>query len=86
MGQSAVLDLTRHTDLLAAVAGRAPSLHNAQPWRLRIQRDRVELVADRTRDVPVADPCGRQRHLSLGAGSGKAWPETDARSAGQVGE
>lgn len=67
MGQSVVLDLTRQADVLAAVTGQAPSLHNAQPWRLRIRHDRVELLADRTRDVPVADPSGRQRHLGLGA-------------------
>ena len=67
MPGSTVPDLTRHATALATVMSRAPSLHNAQPWRLRVTTDTVELHADRGRHLPVADPDGRQLHLGLGA-------------------
>jgi nitroreductase len=67
MTDSAVLDLIRHADTLAGATGQAPSLHNAQPWQLRVLPDEVELYADRSRHLPVADPDGRQLHLGLGA-------------------
>jgi nitroreductase len=67
MTESTVVDLTRYAEKLAATAGKAPSLHNAQPWRLRISADRVDLYADRSRHLPVADPQYRQMHLGLGA-------------------
>jgi nitroreductase len=53
--------------LLAAIAGRAPSLHNAQPWRLLVAGRTVDLRVDPARHLPVADPCRRQQHLGLGA-------------------
>lgn len=53
------------------LACRAPSVHNTQPWRWRVDEDgdvaRVELHADRTRQLPVADPDGRSLLLSCGA-------------------
>ena len=52
---------------LAAAAGRAPSLHNAQPWAFRVGRDSVEVYFDDRRMVPVADPVGRQAYLGVGA-------------------
>lgn len=55
--------------LRAAVryAVRAPSTHNSQPWLFRIHRDSLELVADRTRGLPVVDPDDRQLVISCGA-------------------
>jgi|SRR6266496_652144 nitroreductase len=67
MTESTVLDLVGHAETLAAAVGQAPSLHNAQPWLLRVLPDQVELYADRDRRLPVADPNGRQMHLGLGA-------------------
>lgn len=49
------------------LACRAPSVHNTQPWAWRIDGDRVELWADRTRQLDVADPDGRNLVLSCGA-------------------
>jgi hypothetical protein len=60
-------DLTRQAAALAALTGTAPSLHNAQPWRLRVSPSQVELLADHSRDVAVVDPAGRQLHLGVGA-------------------
>ena len=53
---------------LAAVASRAPSVHNTQPWRYNYtEAGAVELHADFTRQLPVTDPTGRELHISCGA-------------------
>jgi hypothetical protein len=50
------------------LACRAPSVHNTQPWRWRVVEDAViELYADRARQLPIADPSGRDLALSCGA-------------------
>jgi nitroreductase len=51
---------------LIATAARAPSVHNSQPWRFRVDEDTVELWADparKTRD----DAIGREMLISCGA-------------------
>jgi nitroreductase len=48
-------------------AGRAPSIHNSQPWRFRVGQNRVDLYADRSRWLPVTDADGRDLLLSCGA-------------------
>lgn len=60
-------DLRPRAEALAAVAGAAPSLHNAQPWRFRVGHDHVDVLLDRSRLLPVVDPRTRQAHLGLGA-------------------
>ena len=44
----------------------APSVHNTQPWRFDLRGDELDIVADRTRQLPVLDPTGRQLTISLG--------------------
>jgi nitroreductase len=46
---------------------RAPSSHNSQPWRFHVTEDALELRADRTRSLPVADPQDRELIISCGA-------------------
>ena len=46
---------------------RAPSVHNVQPARWRIDDEGVTLLHDRTRCLPAADPTGRDVEASLGA-------------------
>jgi len=62
---------TRFTraDLQAAVqaAVRAPSLHNTQPWRFRLRDGGVDVRADPTRQLPVADPTGWGVRIACGA-------------------
>ena len=53
-------------DLLQA-AGRAPSLHNSQPWRFRLSANLVELHADPARRLPVIDPDDRELRIACGA-------------------
>jgi hypothetical protein len=45
----------------------APSTYNTQPWRFRVSCDGVEIFADYTRRMPVADPGGREMLMSIGA-------------------
>lgn len=49
------------------LACRAPSVHNTQPWRWRIDGPRIELRADRTRQLAISDPDGRNLTISCGA-------------------
>ncbi|BCJ75825.1 NAD(P)H nitroreductase [Catellatospora sp. IY07-71] len=51
----------------AEVGGRAPSVHNTQPWRWYTSRTGLELRADRSRQLPAADPDGRLLTISCGA-------------------
>lgn len=45
----------------------APSAHGSQPWTLLLHRDRIEVHADRSRQLPTLDPDGRELVQSLGA-------------------
>ncbi|GAB3309813.1 nitroreductase family protein [Geodermatophilus aquaeductus] len=51
----------------ADAAVRAPSVHNTQPWRIVLHPDRMDLFADRTRQLTVLDPVGRALAQSVGA-------------------
>ncbi len=44
----------------------APSSHNTQPWLFRLKESSVELLADRTRALPVNDPDDRELTVSCG--------------------
>ncbi|WP_242605679.1 nitroreductase family protein [Frankia sp. Cppng1_Ct_nod] len=52
---------------IVATAGLAPSIHNTQPWRWRATDHGLDLLADTSRQLGVADPDGRQLLLSCGA-------------------
>ena len=45
---------------------RAPSVHNTQPWRWRLDGDVIDLFADIGRQLPVTDPDGRDLTISCG--------------------
>jgi Nitroreductase family len=45
----------------------APSSHNTQPWRFRVDGGAVRLYADRARSLPVVDPRDRALTISCGA-------------------
>lgn len=51
----------------ATAAGAAPSIHNTQPWRWRVTQDRLELYAERDRQLTATDPDGRMMITSCGA-------------------
>ena len=57
-------------DMIRALLERAmlaPSSHNTQPWLFRIGEGVVDLLADRTRALPVNDPDDRELLVSCGA-------------------
>jgi len=58
---------TEQVSTLLTAAGQAPSLHNSQPWRFRLRPHSIELHADLDRQLPVADPDGRELRLACGA-------------------
>ena len=45
----------------------APSGHDTQPWLFRLNDDKVEMYADRTRGLAVVDPEDRALVISCGA-------------------
>ena len=63
---SAVLT-AEQVEHLVLLATRAPSVHNSQPWRVVVAEAGLEVCADRTRQLSVIDPLGRQLLLSCGA-------------------
>lgn len=50
-----------------ALASRAPSVHNTQPWRWLVGDESLHLYADPSRQLPNTDPDGRDWILSCGA-------------------
>jgi len=58
--------LAARAGYLIEVAGRAPSLHNTQPWRFTVDGEAIELYADASRQLQV-DPDGREMVISCGA-------------------
>jgi nitroreductase len=66
--QSDVPAIDRGTiEAIVIAASRAPSLHNTQPWQWRLQGDVLDLRADRSRQLHVADPDGHSLLISCGA-------------------
>jgi nitroreductase len=51
----------------ATAAGRAPSIHNTQPWRWLLREDAADLYAERSRQLEAADPDSRLLVISCGA-------------------
>lgn len=52
---------------MVAMAGRAPSVHNTQPWWFRACGNVVELYADENRQLRQIDPVRREMLISCGA-------------------
>ncbi len=50
-----------------SLASRAPSVHNTQPWRWRVDAASLHLYSDTSRQLPNTDPDGRDLMLSCGA-------------------
>jgi hypothetical protein len=58
------------TEIAQFVTGSAiwaPSVHNTQPWRFTVHGTEIALHADYRRQLPVADPGGREMLISCGS-------------------
>ena len=60
-------DARAQKEFLVRYAVLAPSGHNTQPWTFRITDEGIEVYADYTRRLPVADPSDRELLISIGA-------------------
>lgn len=45
----------------------APSSHNTQPWKFRVNENSIKLYADFSRQLKYSDPTGRMLYIALGA-------------------
>lgn len=52
---------------LIVTAGRAPSLHNSQPWQFRLDGAALEMRVDPQRALRISDPTARELVISCGA-------------------
>jgi nitroreductase len=62
-----VQDVTQALLAAAEAGGRAPSIHNTQPWRWVVRGANLELHAERTRQLSQLDPEAHLLLLSCGA-------------------
>ncbi len=53
-------------DRIVLAATMAPSSHNTQPWRFRVDSRGIDLLGDTKRTMGNADPRLRELHVSLG--------------------
>lgn len=51
---------------LVRAAVLAANAHNAQPWRFRVSKDRVDVFSDPSRSIGAMDSLGREMQISLG--------------------
>src|SRR3712207_3981119 len=81
-------DVTRALAGAVTVAGRAPSIHNTQPWRFVVDGDRLDLHPERSRQLREVDPeghmmlvsCGAARQHALVALAAEGWQTEVART------
>jgi hypothetical protein len=60
-------DAAQQLEFLLRYAVLAPSGHNTQPWAFRVVDQGIEVYADYSRRLPVADPRDRELTISIGA-------------------
>ncbi len=65
---------------LIRYATLAPNGHNTQPWRFRVEDDRITILPDLARRTPVVDPDDHHVFVSLGAAAENLSLASAARS------
>jgi hypothetical protein len=63
---STAVEAASEIQTLVQAAALAPSSHNTQPWLFRLNGCVVDVLADRTRALPVNDPDDRELTISCG--------------------
>jgi len=51
---------------LTKYAIKAPSVHNSQPWKFKLEKNSITIYPDYERILPVADPENHELFISLG--------------------
>jgi hypothetical protein len=73
-------DVPRSAVAIVHSAVLAANAHDTQPWKFRIDADRIDVYADTDRHLGAMDPFRREMHLSLGCAL-----ENAALMAGAIG-
>jgi hypothetical protein len=58
--------LSQSINDILSIARLAPSVHNTQPWRVRVEPNELRIMLARERALNHGDPTGREIYLSLG--------------------
>ncbi|GAA4460455.1 nitroreductase family protein [Nibrella saemangeumensis] len=58
--------MEKHLQLIIENAIKAPSGHNTQPWKFKVDEDHITIRPDFTRSLPVTDPDNHELFISLG--------------------
>lgn len=58
--------LSQSINDILSIARLAPSVHNTQPWRVKVETDGLRIMLARERALNHGDPTGREIYLSLG--------------------
>ncbi|MCA0454248.1 MAG: hypothetical protein LCI00_09770 [Chloroflexi bacterium] len=58
--------LSEKLKFLVGYAVLAPSIHNSQPWKFAVRESEIRVLADRTRQLNVADTDARELYVSVG--------------------
>lgn len=56
---------SRITDIIQ-IARLAPSVHNSQPWKIKLHDNHIQILVDEKHKLHEGDPTGRQTFISLG--------------------
>lgn len=59
-------EVSEQIRFLLAAAVRAPSTHNSQPWRFKIESDRLFVYRDTSIKLPQSDAVNRYSYISIG--------------------
>lgn len=59
-------EISKQIRFLLTVAVRAPSTHNCQPWRFKIENDRLFVYRDTNILLPQSDSTHRYAYISIG--------------------
>jgi hypothetical protein len=58
--------LSQSLNDILSIARLAPSVHNTQPWKVKVEPDGLKVMLDRRRLLDHGDPTGRESYISLG--------------------
>jgi len=58
--------LSENISNILSIARLAPSVHNSQPWRVKVKDRALVIEVEPSRQLNYGDPTGRQTYISLG--------------------